>query len=54
MNIFNKFKVGLSKSSKNLSSGLNDFIFKKKIEENEKNNEAADAPKSNKKNNEEK
>ena len=34
MNIFNKFKLGLSKSSKNLSSGLNDLIFKKKIDEN--------------------
>ena len=34
MNIFNKFKQGLSKSSKNLSSGLNDLIFKKKIDEN--------------------
>ena len=37
MGIFDKFKLGLSKSSKNLSSGLNDFIFKKKIEENELN-----------------
>ena len=26
MGIFDKFKLGLSKSSKNLSSGLNDFI----------------------------
>jgi len=34
MGIFNKFKLGLSKSSKNLSSGLNDLIFKKKIDEN--------------------
>ena len=34
MNIFDKFKLGLSKSSKNLSSGLNDLIFKKKINEN--------------------
>ena len=33
MNIFNKFKLGLSKSSKNLSSGLNNLIFKKKINE---------------------
>jgi len=33
MNIFDKFKLGLSKSSKNLSSGLNDLIFKKKIDE---------------------
>jgi len=34
MNIFNKFKLGLSKSSENLSSGLNNLIFKKKIDEN--------------------
>jgi len=34
MNIFDKFKLGLSKSSRNLSSGLNDLIFKKKIDEN--------------------
>ena len=34
MNIFDKFKLGLDKSSKNLSSGLNDLIFKKKIDEN--------------------
>ena len=34
MGIFYKFKLGLSKSSKNLSSGLNDLIFKKKIDEN--------------------
>ena len=34
MGIFNKFKLGLSKSSKNLSSGLNDLIFRKKIDEN--------------------
>ena len=33
MIIFNKFKLGLSKSSKNLSSGLNNLIFKKKINE---------------------
>ena len=33
MNIFDKFKLGLSKSSNNLSSGLNDLIFKKKIDE---------------------
>ena len=33
MSIFDKFKLGLSKSSKNLSSGLNNLIFKKKIEE---------------------
>ena len=31
MNIFNKFKIGLGKSSKNLSIGLNNLIFKKKI-----------------------
>ncbi len=37
MSIFDKLKLGLSKSSKNLSSGLNDFIFKKRIEENELN-----------------
>ena len=34
MGIFDKFKLGLSKSSKSLSSGLNDLIFKKKIDEN--------------------
>ena len=34
MSIFDKFKLGLSKSSRNLSSGLNDLIFKKKIDEN--------------------
>ena len=34
MSIFDKFKLGLSRSSKNLSSGLNDLIFKKKIEKN--------------------
>jgi len=33
MSIFDKFKLGLSKSSKSLSSGLNDLIFKKKINE---------------------
>ena len=33
MDIFEKFKIGLSKSSKNLSTGLNDLIFKKKIDE---------------------
>ena len=32
MNIFSKFKLGLSKSSQNFSSGLNDLIFKKKID----------------------
>jgi len=34
MGIFDKFKLGLSKSSKSLSSGLNDLIFKKKIDAN--------------------
>ena len=34
MNIFDKFKIGLSKSSKNLSSGLSDLIYKKKIDKN--------------------
>ena len=34
MSIFDKLKLGLSKSSKNLSFGLNDLIFKKKIDEN--------------------
>ena len=34
MSIFDRFKLGLSKSSKNLSSGLNNLIFKKKIDEN--------------------
>ena len=34
MNSFDKFKIGLSKSSKNLSSGLNDLIFKRKIDQN--------------------
>ena len=33
MSIFGKFKLGLGKSSKNLSSGLNNLIFKKKIDE---------------------
>ena len=33
MSIFDKFKLGLNKSSKSLSSGLNDLIFKKKIDE---------------------
>ena len=37
MGIFEKFKLGLSKSSKNLSSGLNDLIFKKKVDENKLN-----------------
>ena len=34
MSIFEKCKLGLSKSSKNLSAGLNGLIFKKKIDEN--------------------
>jgi len=34
MSIFEKFKLGLSKSSKSLSSGLNNLILKKKIDEN--------------------
>jgi len=34
MNIFDKFKLGLGKSSKSLSSGLNNLIFKKKIDKN--------------------
>jgi len=34
MSIFDKFKLGLNKSSKSLSSGLNDLIFKRKIDEN--------------------
>tara|TARA_B100001245_G_scaffold225139_1_gene199534 strand:- start:93 stop:1007 length:915 start_codon:yes stop_codon:yes gene_type:complete len=34
MNIFNKFKLGLAKSSNNLSTGLSDLIFKKKIDDN--------------------
>jgi len=33
MGIFDKFRLGLSKSSKNFSSGLNDLIFKRKIDE---------------------
>jgi len=33
MDIFDKFKLGLNKSSKSLSSGLNDLIFKRKIDE---------------------
>ncbi len=33
MDIFEKFKLGLSRSSKNFSSGLNNLIFKKKIDE---------------------
>jgi len=38
MSIFDKFKLGLGKSSKNLSSGLNNLIFKKKIDKNTLNN----------------
>tara|TARA_Y100000590_G_scaffold463536_1_gene630544 strand:+ start:871 stop:1785 length:915 start_codon:yes stop_codon:yes gene_type:complete len=34
MSIFDKFKLGLSKSSKNLSSGLDNLFFKRKIDEN--------------------
>jgi fused signal recognition particle receptor len=34
MKVFDKFKLGLSKSSKNFSSGLNNLVFKKKIDEN--------------------
>ena len=34
MSIFKKFKIGLSKSSNSLSSGLNNLIFKKKIDKN--------------------
>ena len=34
MDIFDRFKLGLNKSSKSMSSGLNDLIFKKKIDEN--------------------
>jgi len=33
MSIFDKFKLGLSKSSKGISSGLNDLILKRKIDE---------------------
>jgi len=33
MSIFDKFRLGLGKSSKNLSSGLNNLIFKRKIDE---------------------
>jgi fused signal recognition particle receptor len=32
MGIFDKFKIGLKKSSKNFSDGINDAIFKKKID----------------------
>tara|TARA_Y100000590_G_scaffold453648_1_gene599081 strand:- start:190 stop:1104 length:915 start_codon:yes stop_codon:yes gene_type:complete len=34
MSIFDKFKLGLSKSSKSISSGFNNLIFKKKIDQN--------------------
>ena len=34
MNIFKKFKLGLSKSSKNLSLGINNLIFKREIDQN--------------------
>ena len=34
MSIFDKFKLGLSKSSKNFSSGLDNLISKRKIDEN--------------------
>ena len=34
MSIFDKFKIGLNKSSKSFSSGLNNLIFKRKIDEN--------------------
>jgi len=34
MSIFDKFKLGLGKSSKSLSSGLNNLIFKRKIDKN--------------------
>jgi len=34
MGIFDKFKLGMHKSSKSLSLGLNNLIFKKKIDEN--------------------
>jgi len=37
MNIFNKFKLGLSKSSKNLSEGLNNLIFREKINQDNLN-----------------
>jgi len=33
MGVFDKFKLGLSKSSKTLSTGLGNLIFKKKIDE---------------------
>jgi len=34
MNIFDKFKLGLNKSSKNLSDGFNNLIFKRKADKN--------------------
>ena len=34
MSIFDKFKLGLNKSSKSLSFGLNNLIFKRKIDKN--------------------
>tara|TARA_B100000029_G_C17557562_1_gene952134 strand:- start:303 stop:1217 length:915 start_codon:yes stop_codon:yes gene_type:complete len=34
MSILKKFKIGLNKSSNSLSSGLNNLLFKKKIDEN--------------------
>jgi len=34
MNIFDKFKIGLKKSSNTFYTGLNDLIFKKKIDSN--------------------
>jgi len=37
MSIFNTFKIGLNKSSKSLSSGLSDLIFKRKISKNNLN-----------------
>ena len=37
MNIFNKFKLGLSKSSKNFTLGINNLVFKKKINDEDLN-----------------
>jgi len=34
MSIFDRFKLGLNRSSKNLSTGLENLIFKRKIDEN--------------------
>ena len=34
MSIFDKFKLGLNKSSKSISNGLSNLIFKRKIDEN--------------------